>query len=293
MSVKFYYGPEQYLLDMYKKKYMSMVQNPELNLSLMDGIQNDLYDLLYTYPVLEDKRVILLYLDDLNQFASNKNLLQFLSHPSSFTELAVFCKKADARTKFYKSVKEQMISCEKITNQAKLQDFILKEIAKRNGRIRADAYSLFMEKENYLERDDISLLNIVSDIDRLVSYSPDISIDTVNALIADNPSKKMFELATMIKKKDFKHLRQQAEVFSGKEISALGALLREYRIAWKAKYFSISDIGVRHTPLFSKEPEEKLLRAMEVITEGMDSLKYGTVPKSSAMLYTFAQLINL
>lgn len=292
MAVKFYFGPEQYLLDGYKQKYLSMVQNPELNLSIMDGIQSGLYDLLYTYPVFEEKRVVLLYLDDLKQFGEDKKLLKFLSETISFTELAVFCKKADTRTKFYKSVKDQVISCEKIADTARLQGIILKEINKRGGRIREDAYSLFMEKENYLERDDISLLNIISDLDRLVSYSPEISVDTVNALIPDNPSKKMFELANMIKKADFKHLRQQAEVFAGNEIGALSALLREYRIAWKTKYFPASDIGVR-PPLFSKEPEGKLLRAMEIVTAGIDAVKYGAVPKDSIMLYTFSQLMNL
>lgn len=294
MLINILYGPEPFLLDRYKKKYTSLVQNPALNLSTFYGIEENLYSILYTYPVLDAERTVILYLDDLKMLGEDRKLHSFLENPSSFINFIVICKKADERTSLYKRLKSKgyITSCQKIADEKRLGKILLNEIAQRGGKIKEDAYALFLEKENYLERDDITLLNLISDIDRLVSYSSVITVDSVNALISDNPSKKMFELAKMIQRADFKRLRQQADIFSGTEISALAALLREYRIAWKSKYFSVGAIGVR-TPLFAKESEEHLLKAMRIVTSAIDAIKYGTIPKDSIMLYTFTQLMYL
>ena len=162
---------------------------------------------------------------------------------------------------------------------------------KRGGRITRDAMTLFLKRENYLECEDITLYHLFSDIERLLSYNSDITAEVVKSLIIENVTENVFGIAKMICNSDITALQKQYDVISN-PIGTLSALLREYRIAYKEKYFPASEIGVRYITL-SDMPKEKLLQGMDIITEAIYGIKVGTLTEAYAFRYVINKLISI
>lgn len=292
MGIHVFYGNEPYSIDFYRKKYENMVVNKELNLMIFDAWSEDVSSYLMTYPIMEEKKVVIIScsLKDLGT-AFNK----YLKNPCQTTELVLILKDLDKRNAIYKKLQKEgaVTECNKIQDSQKLQNLLLKEVAKNGARISQSAYRLFVEKENYLEREDITLYNLFSDIERLAKYSTDITEETVNLLIPDNLSKKMYGIAKMLVSGDHTGLVRQAQVLSSNTMETLGALLREYRIAYKAKYFSLNQIGIKYPPVFSRLPQNILIGGMDIVLSSIDGIKRGTLTEGQALSYTFAKLAHL
>lgn len=292
MGINVFYGNEPYSIDFYRKKYENMVVNKELNLMKFDAWSEDVSSYLMTYPVMEEKKVAIVScsLKDLDT-TFNK----YLENPCQTTELVLILKDVDKRSAIYKKLQKAgtITECNKIQDTQKLQNMLLREVGKNGARISQNAYRLFMEKENYLEMENITLYNLFSDIERLAKFNPDITEETVNLLIPDNLSKKMFGIAKMLMSGDCTGLIQQAQVLSSDTMGTLGALLREYRIAYKAKYFSINQIGIKYPPVFSKLPKNTLVDGMDIVLSSIDGIKNGTLVEEQTLPYTFAKLLHL
>lgn len=290
------YGDEPYLFDMAKKQFSARISFPELNLASFSSWGNDVIAFLQAYPQLsDDVRVAFCHVADLKVLNTN-SFVDYLKEPIDTSILVVFVDSLDKRAKLYKTLQADhlLFECGKVTDASLLSKILLNEIKKCGGRITEAAYTLFLTKENYGNEGvaEISILNLISDIKRLVAYSSDITEETVSLLIEDNFSAKVFSIGKMILDEDRKGLRIQSQLLSDNAIGTLSALLREYRIAWKMKYYPAKSIGVKYS-IFSAMSKQELSQGMDLIMSSIDGIKNGSVPEKYVLPYTFEELLDL
>jgi len=290
MGIHVFYGDEPYILSYHRKAFEGKVSQ-EINIDFFDKWDEQIVPFVKTCPLFDAVRVAIVTCDKLSDVSlSEKEIADLMA--DTVAELVVFPNTVDKRSKIYKllSDKKVITECNKLTDMEKVKRLLLKEVSKRGGRVTEDALNLFLKRENYPEHEDVSLFNLFSDLDRLLSYNLDITADNVKKLIKENVSEEVFGIAKMIQARDPVGLSKQAAVAS-KPIGTLSALLREYRIAYKAKYFPVKDIGVKYAGLstFSKE---ELVYGIEVITDAIAGIKNGSMQEKNALKYCFWKLIH-
>lgn len=290
MSIHLYYGDEPYWINSEKRKYEEMVSQ-EFNLAYFDGWDSSVVSFLQTNPFMDEYRVCILTVPSLRSISDE--LSEYMEEENEYSHLVIIAGEVDSRTKLFKKLSADgcVKECNKIRDEKTLQNLVLNMISKHGGKITPAAYGLLLRKENYPDAEDICLYNVFSDIERLIAYDPVITEETVNLLIKDNLTEKRFEIVKMIQAKDVKALREQAQLLSGEEIPVLAALLREYRLGWKKKYFSPEEIGVKYIKLSGMDAGV-LAKCIEVITASIDAAKNGSMPKESILMYTFLRLIK-
>ena len=294
MAVHILYGNEPYLIDYNKRKLSEGISMPGMNISTFDELNQDVADFLTSYPVFDDRKVAIVHISDVKELGKNAIFDSYLKAPFADTELVIIAKECDKRSKTYKTVHAQklIVLCDKVTEPKVLEKILLKEVSKAGGRITPDAYKLMLELINYEEHEEVSIYNIISDIHKLVSYNSDITVDSVKLLIKENPVDNVFAIAKLIISGNTKALKQQAALLSDNQIGTLAALLREYRIAWKSKFFPADMIGVKFITLANTDTET-LFEGMKIINSAIDGLKNGSLPEKESLFYTFMKLINL
>ena len=291
------YGNEPYLIDYFKKKFSEGLAFPEMNLLTLREWSREVLDFLSTYPVMDEFRVVVLYLDSFKEFekavsGNEKFLASVIASPTQ--RLVVITGDVDKRSSFYKKLSKDankvMLSCEKL-DDIRLRKAIMSEVARLGATMDDDAYALLADKENYAERDDINLLNVYGDIARLASYDKHITKDTVDLLVKANIQQNIFGICKMIQSGNLRALKGQAEVLEGSEIGVLSALLREYRLAFKGKFFSAKEIGVKYIALSGLSMQE-ITEGMSFILSVIDGMKDGSIPQSDALNYVFLKLVK-
>ena len=289
MGIHIFYGDEPYSLAFQRKMFEGKVSQ-EINLNIFDKWSEQVVPFVKTMPFFDNCRVAIVSCNTLSEVSlSEKEITDLIA--DDLAELVIFPDTVDKRSKVYKllSDKKAIMECNKLTDVEKVKRLLLKEVSKRGGRITEDALSLFIQRENYPDCDDVTLFNLFSDLDRLLAFDLDITAESVKKLIKENVSEEVFGIAKMIQAHDAVGLSKQAAVAS-KPIGTLSALLREYRIAYKAKYFPVKDIGVKYAGLSSFSKEE-LVHGIEVITDAIAGIKNGSMPEKNALEYCFWKLI--
>lgn len=295
--LKILYGNEPYLIDYFKKKFTEGLAFPEMNLLTLREWSREVPDFLSTYPVMDEFRVVVLYLDSFKEFekavsGNEKFLSSVIASPTQ--RFVVITGDVDKRTSFYKKLSKDankvLLSCEKM-DEVRLKKAIMTEVARLGATMDDDTYALFADKENYAERDDINLLNVYGDIARLASYDKHITKETVELLVKANIQENVFGICKMIQSGNLRALKGQAEVLEGSEIGVLSALLREYRLAFKGNFFSAKEIGVKYIALSGLSMQE-ITEGMSFILSVIDGMKDGSIPPSDALRYVFLKLVK-
>lgn len=295
--LKILYGNEPYLIDHFKKKLTEGLAFPEMNLLTLREWSREVPDFLSTYPVMDEFRVVVLYLDSFKEFekavSGNEEFLSsVIASPTQ--RFVVITGDVDKRTSFYKKLSKDahkvLLSCEKM-DEVRLKKAIMTEVTRLGATMDDDTYALFADKENYAERDDINLLNVYGDIARLASYDKHITKETVELLVKANIQENVFGICKMIQSGNLRALKGQAEVLEGSEIGVLSALLREYRLAFKGKFFSAKEIGVKYIALSGLSMQE-ITEGMSFILSVIDGMKDGSIPPSDALRYVFLKLVK-
>ena len=295
--LKILYGNEPYLIDYFKKKFTEGLAFPEMNLLTLREWSREVPDFLSTYPVMDEFRVVVLYLDSFKEFekavsGNEKFLSSVIASPTQ--RFVVITGDVDKRTSFYKKLSKDankvLLSCEKM-DEVRLKKAIMTEVARLGATMDDDTYALFADKENYAERDDINLLNVYGDIARLASYDKHITKENVELLVKANIQENVFGICKMIQSGNLRALKGQAEVLEGSEIGVLSALLREYRLAFKGKFFSAKEIGVKYIALSGLSMQE-ITEGMSFILSVIDGMKDGSIPPSDALRYVFLKLVK-
>lgn len=294
--IQIIYGNEPYLIDQMKKQAIDNISAPDFNLAEFYAWSEDVPNYLSTYPVMDDTKAAFLYLKDIKELDSKGScsFTEYLSSPSDFSNLYIFPQKIDKRTSFFKSLLKTGIVKEvnKVSDESMLQKILLSKISQLNGQITHDAYDELIRREAYLELDDVNLFHLTNDIQSLVSYDSNVTKGNVELLVPERIVSNAFGIAALLMQGNYRELKRQAEALSNDAIGTLSALLREYRIAYKCKYFSPAEIGVKSIPLKGMETTE-LVAGMDIIISSIDAIKQGALSEKTALWYAFQKLIAL
>lgn len=294
------YGDEPYLIQLKKQEIISKISFPELNLMRFSSWSEEVLGYIETCPMMDDYKVAVVECQTLSSFG-DKSFQNYLENPYSSSFLLIIVEAIDSRTKLVKTLKEKgcLEECGLIKDRRKLRDIILTEISNRGGSISDEAYKRLLDREQYVPDGGTNLLKIISDIDRLISYDTNITVDTVDLLIEENVIVKVFSLGNMIYAGNTKELVKQARQITddGSEeiFKSLGGLLYGLKTAWKSKHYTRKEMGLypNQDICFGFYTEEQLLESVKLITDMQVALKNNAFPIKSAMEYVLMRLVEI
>lgn len=291
MKIVFLGGNEPYLIDYYIHQVKESMILPELNFAERDVLDEESYSFLVAAPVMAPMRVLLVQTDSIEAVSGAWfERLEALTNVDAF--LLVRFRKHDARTSFFKKLKSKnyIKLYEKSEQAAKLNHFIKNYVKSQNGTISDEAIQEFLCRENYLVSDSVTLYTIRNDLLSVLALSKEITEETIKSIVASHDVDNAFLLAKLLVSKDINGLLSQAELLRGQEIPALSALLREYRISYKAKSSPLKDIGV-YKQLFSELSAEELSDKITFLTEEIAAVKTGKRSMSVVLKNALLHLI--
>ncbi len=121
-----------------------------------------------------------------------------------------------------------------------LKTYVLRGLKLLNASMTEDAYQLFVNRSCYHEKAEITLYTISIQLKQLAYAEPNITVNTVDAIIPKFLDEDMMKLSSLLfcrDKKGFMDLVVDLILTKHEPISMLGLLLRSFRIAYKANLF--------------------------------------------------------
>lgn len=245
MGVHLIGGDEPYLVDCQRISLVGRLEAPEMNYMEFDTLEEDVFTFLSTFPFMDTRKVAYVTVQDVAE-CDVPSFHSLLDECPDYATLVVRFRNYDGRKNFFKQMKK--CHCLSLYDKDQaipgLPAFVEKRATKLGAVFAPGALDEFLRRENYIERDDINLYNILEDLKNLVSLEKNISVENVVSLISENNKDNVFAIASLIRNCDIVGLRKQASLLRGMEIPTLSALLREYRLAYKAQYYSASEIEI-------------------------------------------------
>ena len=293
-------GVEQYKKDCYRRMAESVIDEAmkAFNLSKYEGAFNgEILSACNMAPMLANKRVVELYAPDIKAL-DTQEFVAYCKAPCPSTTLVVILKgQADKRFSVTKNLTKSgfLITCDRAKDEAELQRIILSEVVKGGGKISVSAMEEFTRRLSYFEAEDVSLLAVAGYVKSLVSYADgEITEDAVKAIVPENTAADVFSLASLLKAGDMHSLLKQSYLIPADEaIGAASALLRELRLSYKGKFFSMKETGAFKPPVFSNESEEKLADAIKFVTDSIRDVKRGLIRSENLLQSIFNRLFTI
>lgn len=299
-SIMFLYGPESYLIDFYRNKAVNSVPEELRAMSVSEAappFTAEVSDLCNTPSLFSGKRVVLMQADDIKAF-DVPAFHKYMEAPCSRTELVItLSKKPDSRLKFVKELKKAGVlkSCDKLDKESALQQTFLYEIKKSGARITADAMQEFTRRINYFAVEDMTLLKAVSYLRNAISLgNGEVTVDVIRNAVPEFQAEDVFGVAGLLKQRDMDGLLAQARLIPEKNaIAASSALLREFRLSYKRKYYSLKETGAWKEPAFTDMDKDSLLSCIGIITDAIAGVKSGLLSSEDLLQSVFVQLMTV
>lgn len=290
MSVVLIGGDEPYLIDAKRKSLIGTMQMPELNFMSSEVLDASVVNHLTTYPVVDERRVALITVQKLDEI--NNSFFEECCSIQDGLLIAVF-HTYDGRSSFYKEMNKKGLLhlCTKQKAFPSLSNFLIKRAQAAGVVFQKGAVEEFLRRVDYLENDGVNIYTLLGYLESLKALNNSITCDDVMAVVPEYVREQIFNIVDMIQKKNLDGLIQQAQLLKNDAIGTLSALLREYRIAYKAYYFSLKDVGITNARLKGM-PKEYLVQGIELISSQITALKSGTLPPEMIMTDTFLRLSN-
>ncbi len=204
--ILFFYGEDTYRLNQkigaLKERFFSASLG-DTNLSVLDGEKinfDDFVRQVLALPFLATSRLVIVN----SLFLAKKDFLEkaveFLPKVPRTTVLLVVQEgNPDRRLKLFKDLNKPKISQEfKLLAGDELEKWILAEVKNRGGSIDALAIRKMVE---YIGND---LWRMSSELDKLISYDPKISVDSIELLTVPSMQSNIFNLMDQIAAKNIK-----------------------------------------------------------------------------------------
>jgi len=293
MDVNIIIGNEPYLADYKKRKLTGNLNLPELNLAAFSEFTTEVVEFLITCPIGDSVKVAVVKIQDLAEL-ENEAFQDYLHNPCPSGRLIIVARNYNAKSQIYIRLKKMslLIYCEKEKSTERVKKILQQELGRLGASMDAQVMQLFLEKENYFNIEEINLYNLVQDLRNVVSYSAGkhVTVTDVEKIVEGNDEEKVFQVARFLINRDINNLKKQAAILSYNAIGTLFALLREFRIAYKAKYFTPQEIDVKYVAL--KELNKTvLIKGMELILDTTDKIKQGRISSKQALEYVFLQIL--
>lgn len=251
----------------------------EMNQSRFDELSKEVFETAYACPFLSDRRVVIVNIDTLSD---SQELMKYIENPALQTDLYLFVRKTDKRTKLYKVLcsKGLVEESEKFT-RTNLNVWVTNFLGKCGKKISKDMVDYFIERTQYLLEDNIEFC-VVEGYVRQLSFIPveEVTKKEIDELVPETASLKIFYLSDLLLEGSKKELFVYADRLLEQEeepIALLSLLERTFRIAYKATLFadkpSIIGVSEQQYKKALKYNPEILNEALDLLQEGVHMLK--------------------
>lgn len=305
MSVSVIYGDEPYVIDSKLKEIKKQIQCPELNLSYYDELTEDVVSSIEMTPFLDEKRVVILTLDEIK---GSDELLQLVKSVPSTTEFVIIGNSIDKRSKLYKYFKSQnmLFECNKVQMNV-FKKFVFRFLEQKNVKMTEPAYVLLCSALNYVECLDVNLYTVEIYLEQLVygcSNNMITEIDIKN-IISSNVSNSIFYLLDALVTNDVsKVFSLSLEYIERGEnlIGILSLLVRSFRIAYKISLFKdLSDpeieknigISMRHFANIRRFSSKVFTAVLDDLSSAINGIKSGKAESDALFLITMGKVNDL
>lgn len=246
-------GHEEYLITSKLGELMQNVDNTEFNISTFQNYDNELQivESCLQLPFLSDKRIVVVYGD---LFAGERKMIaDYISNPNETTTLVFVVPSVDRRKKLYKLIEKsgKLLEFKKL-RQDELHTFII-DYLKQNGFYppSQEVVETIIENTAYLLIEEISLHDVVSELNRLMDYMGNnkiLIVSDVHTIIKPPAETNVFKLFPLISaKRATEAIAYMEGLLSAgtNSMFILSQLLRPYRILYKLKTTgNVSEIGL-------------------------------------------------
>ena len=242
---------------------------------------------------MEERRAVILEIDSLGAL-DTPSFWGYCDSPSEYTDLLIVARNVDKRTNIYKTLEKKglMNPCMKLKSESDLKKVIAYELKKRSAQIKLDAVDLFIKKMNYFDNEDINLLNVVGYLDACTCVSSIITVDIVERVCPSFEEANVFALTSLIREHNAQELYKQVTIITGKDaIRVLSLLLKDFRVAYKLKYFGSEEISTKRT-MFASYPKELLCNCMNIIVSIISGIKNGYYSEDQSLLTACAKIMS-
>ncbi len=275
-----------------KVRKESKLQFPDFNLlkSTSLGEEEDMF--LSACPMMDDKRILVLSLKKLDELKGDF-FEKWVEDAETSNLILVKTAEYDGRTSFYKDCvkKGVVVPCDKKDFYNSVVPVVLKSVTLAGGTIDESVVTKMLQRVGYLENGEVNMYTIIGYVNTMLSLDKNITVELMESVVPSYFKEDVFSLAKLICSKDMKGLKKQAELLRGSEIETLSALLREFRISYKAKYFPLKETGASYSA-FLKRDKEYLAYGIKVISETVAGIKNGSVITKDCLMDVFVRLLN-
>lgn len=294
--IQLLYGNEPYCIDYQKNKMLSQIENQDVNVKRDDSFTEDVMNFLHASSFFGGKKLVILTVEELKESCISKLYLDYLKNISPVNDLLIIARKVDERSTYFKATKNAGIvtKCDKLEDMSKVDKILLREVGRLGANITADAFAEFKRRMSYMDNEDVNLCMMVNALKNLADASKTITPQLVTAIVPECSTENIFALAALIRKGDYKTARKQVNLLidADKVMGTLAAVLREFRIAYKASMFAFKDIGIRFMA-FRNLSQEQTYAGLCICQRGMDDIKAGVMTEDNALVYVVEQLCEL
>lgn len=299
--ISLYLGNEPYTINSAKNKILGSLNCKEMNSITVEEFGVRERDFAEQAPFLDDKRIVILHLDTLEQ---SNDLERYMANPSDSTDIIITADKIIKTSSFYKKLKKDNLITEfnKISDQH-LKIFILKTIKEGGGNITENGFNALHDRLSYHSNDNMNLYTVENTVKQLLHVTDCITKEVVESHIEKSIEENSFAVAKYLFEKDTQNLFDLLRVLREEKIDSialLGALLRTFRIAYKARLCSgmskqeiASELGV--TAFQIKTYDDVSIQVLKdgvlLITEAINDIKTG-MNSYQVVHFTIAKLLN-
>lgn len=297
--IQFLTGNEPLLINEYKRSVIKDLENVDFNYLHSSNCGPDEIQYAFAQPFFSDRKVLALTLTDLSEA---EEMSTYFESPAETTYLLITSSKVDKRGKIYKLFKNNgwIKEFDKV-DVSRLRQYILSIIKKYGGAITEDAFSLLLKRLNYQNDENCNLYTVRTRVKEVLFFNSEITVDVVNAILDKTIDEDIFALSNHLLKGDrlevfslVQHLLDKKE----QPIAILSLLLRNFRVALKAQYFSnvnqaATEIGVSPYQLkpYVGASNDVLTFGLELMQSSIRKIKQG-VNGPQILKLTLAMLLE-
>lgn len=218
-------GDDDYLVSSAIKSFKGLVdpEYADFNLSVVsgDGAVFSAIDAAYTFPVFDERKVVVLGLENAPSESEKSALDKYVSEPSETTVFVISCDEDVAKT--VKSKKVQLVDCSKLDGD---------ELVKVITDLCAATPSVEIERgamSELIDRTQGNMSRIVSEITKLKSYSQGtITRQDVCDMVSADIDFQIYELANAVSEKNADKAIEVLDVFFRNGIRGVTIINRLY-----------------------------------------------------------------
>lgn len=293
MSIHLIYGTEPYLIQRAVEKLL-----PADGAARCQEFSCETAAMLSSLSLFGDTSV-LVTVDNLKAL-DQKCFWNYIDNPQDRALLVIRVRDVDKRLSVYTRLQKApsvMIQEIRKADGNTMERFIRSVVTRRGSSIAGSDARKIVELSAYQYNPDVSMYTIGNMLTNLIDGMEVIGPVTMADIERTFQKKDLvnkFGIAALLEKKDRGQLYQLAPSLQedGGAIPFLMLLMREMRVAYKSRLFSLGEIGVK-TVNFKSWSDNQLIQGMQIVGDVVYRLKSSEIQEDIAIPYCFSELLNL